>query len=1174
MKIFRGTLLALLLPVMLHAQATIPVSGTKVRDNTNNPVTGQLVFTVTDSTDTPITYTEQGGSPSTASFVIQVVNGAVQNSGGYPPQIANPATMTPANSLYRMQVQSGATTYYTFPLTSITLSFFSYDGYAVPAGVTATGAGLPHIPCRPQAQYNDTLESAPYPWVCSQFPGDTSVYWTQNPSLNPACQRGNTQAVVSTLTGTNFCIESSQAYVTPGFVWAAPAAGSPAAPIGLVPISTICAAGGCGGGSPGGGLHSFQIKSGTSSFGGTTFLTDSTNSDLLAVRNLTGKNTNGKLNADLYEVSGSDGLYNAVTGPCASGPCLVDIPAASADRAQNIFGEPTTNPFTVEDHRNSSGASDIQYFVNAGAPGVNGMNQPTARWLTCLWNVDGPAAGNFQNCNQRNLIVGGSGINANNTWQINQLQADRMTVQEAGIAQMYGATFTTLAAGDKALQYLYFGFRDATWTGSDEGVKGLGLHMGQIAPPVGTVLSVSGAGNTSITTNLGNTVGQGFMLVNENDVFSTGNIVANSPAGTGGSPLPFITTSDTHATSTWQARLAGSCGAYVVPDAPATSKCSVTGATGTFNPALKVCVGDYQGPETSTITLDTDGTSYDIGMTRVHAAGVLLAQGGPCQNVLVLGSGQPSLAALHSSPNFYTSYWAISAPTSTTITYVVEYKEGQDGNLSLSVPEVAPQVAVRVTRDGRGNASFLANASNQSAYWVWNSYTAPPEAHITLSSCADPSFDETVTSTTADQNGIYFPLAGAAGSTTGCILDVIGLNNYWAVGGVMTTGVPSVTTNGGGYNVNTGELRVMPNDLAWRAGDPVIQPNAYSSTPSISYETINSATPTLSSTNLVKSITIGGGGFSGSAFFDLEGGDPTTAYLGQGPNGYLTGHTLINSDDVLYKAFTMLAPVNVGSVFSIKCRSCATNETDYNLFELAGHVANSIHFAPGSGTISIPGPFLASDLLVPAVNFPAGVFSTSGSQMFQYANLVVFGNGTLFDQSGAAAMGQLFSPNLYVGAQAPVQGGLYPAGQSGTGTSVYCYVATSVTPTGQSLPSLSSCTPATMDAAQNSSTKSIFVKFLATGGTQSMNIYRAAGTTGGGGLGLICSGVTNAAQGCSDTGQTGGAAPPTVDSSGSAYVGGTINLLGLKVNGTSGYTGACASTSTLTVSQGVITGCS
>lgn len=254
MKTFRTILLFFFaaLPIALHAQATIPVTGQKVVDNNMKPLTGQLLFTVTDSTDTPITYTPQGGSATSATITIPVVRGAVQNVGGFPAQIPNPATMTPANSVYRLQVQStgGGTTYFTFPLVNISQAFFSYDAYTVPTGVTATGMGLPHIPCAPHAQYNNTLASDPYPWVCSQATGDTTVYWTQNPSLNPACARGNDQAIASYLTGGTSCIDASQAFVTPGFVWAGPPAGAKATQIGLTPIAQLCSGGVCGTGSP------------------------------------------------------------------------------------------------------------------------------------------------------------------------------------------------------------------------------------------------------------------------------------------------------------------------------------------------------------------------------------------------------------------------------------------------------------------------------------------------------------------------------------------------------------------------------------------------------------------------------------------------------------------------------------------------------------------------------------------------------------------------------------------------------------------------------------------------------------------------------------------------------------------------------------------------------------
>jgi hypothetical protein len=146
----RNALLAiftLVSPIMVSAQATIPVSGNKVVDNNGTPLTGRLVFTVTDVNDRSVTYTPQGGTVTNATFIIPTLSGVVQNVGGSPPAIANPATMTPANTRYRIQVEStdGTTTYFTFPLVNINQNSFSYDAYSVtsnPAAHTLAAANL------------------------------------------------------------------------------------------------------------------------------------------------------------------------------------------------------------------------------------------------------------------------------------------------------------------------------------------------------------------------------------------------------------------------------------------------------------------------------------------------------------------------------------------------------------------------------------------------------------------------------------------------------------------------------------------------------------------------------------------------------------------------------------------------------------------------------------------------------------------------------------------------------------------------------------------------------------------------------------------------------------------------------------------------------------------------
>ena len=702
-----------------------------------------------------------------------------------------------------------------------------------------------------------------------------------------------------------------------------------------------------------------------------------------------GQTTNGVQDADL-----NGGASTAITS-CAGANCSVHISALSTD-GENIFGLPTAAPFHLFDERKGVGTD---YYVNPVQTGLSGFQQAYGHSTNCLWNNDGLSLPVERDCERRNLVEGGSGMNSANTNQISQFTNDVGSWLSGGIKQAYGLTAYVIRSGDFAGQYWYINFRDATLEFNDEGMKGSGLIMRQLPPPVGTVTSVSGASHTTVTTNLAN-IGQGFILVEENDVFSHGNITATTPSP-GGYALPSITTSDTHAVSTWQATLSATCGSYVTPNAPVTAKCGVTGATGTFNPALKVCVGDYTGPETSNIALDTDGVSYDIGMTQVHPAGVPLAQGGACGKVIVLGNGQSTLAALHSYPNFYTSYWTVASPTSTTMTYIVQYKEGQNGLLQLSVPYVGTQGNAPVTRDGSGNATLTPVGGSGAQYplpdfFAWNTYTAPPNAQITLSACADATFNQTVSSTSADELGIHFPLTGAAGSTTGCTLAVSGLNNYWAVGGAMTTGMPNVTMDANGNANAHGVMQVMPNDLTWNAGDTVIQANAYSNGPSISYEGISNDTPPIAGANIGKLVSLTGRGSSSESFFTLQG-DQTARYLGMGPNGFIQPHSILNSSDVFGSMFNLTQPALGGQIFTMNCRLCTIKDTGYDLFYLNGLVPNRIHFEPSTGVISFPyngvtigGQYIC---LANGTSCPTAAGGVTHTASALTAKAVVIGNG-------------------------------------------------------------------------------------------------------------------------------------------------------------------------------------
>jgi hypothetical protein len=150
MKNIREVLFVILIlafPAILKAQATISVSAQKVVDSHRTPLTGQLVFTVTDVNDMPVTYTPLGGTATTAPFIIPTASGIVQNVAGHPPAIANPSTMTPRNTRYRIQVQStdGATTYFAFKNVDIAQSSFSYDAYFAANGPRDTPNMGAHI---------------------------------------------------------------------------------------------------------------------------------------------------------------------------------------------------------------------------------------------------------------------------------------------------------------------------------------------------------------------------------------------------------------------------------------------------------------------------------------------------------------------------------------------------------------------------------------------------------------------------------------------------------------------------------------------------------------------------------------------------------------------------------------------------------------------------------------------------------------------------------------------------------------------------------------------------------------------------------------------------------------------------------------------------------------------
>jgi hypothetical protein len=241
---FRSLLLAAvaLLPSIALGQATIQLSGSKLLDNNGNPLAaGKIVLTVTDASGTPVTYTPQGGSPTTATYTDTVVKGAVQYVGGFPFQLLNTLTASPSGLVFHYQLEStdGSIVYLDVPKWNITSTTggYSLDSLNVLAGWSITGLGYPRTRCSPTAKYTPSDNPAgAKPWICSTlWRSDNTNQWTQNPSANPNCQMG--QAIVSPQSGPTYCILPENAYALPGEGFTNPSTTLPG-PIQIDPLAS------------------------------------------------------------------------------------------------------------------------------------------------------------------------------------------------------------------------------------------------------------------------------------------------------------------------------------------------------------------------------------------------------------------------------------------------------------------------------------------------------------------------------------------------------------------------------------------------------------------------------------------------------------------------------------------------------------------------------------------------------------------------------------------------------------------------------------------------------------------------------------------------------------------------------------------------------------------------
>jgi hypothetical protein len=234
-----------------NSPTTIPVGGQKLVDVDKSPLNGTILITLTDNTNTPITYTPQGGSPTNRTWSATVRRGGIQPVGGFPFVVPSPRTTTPTGIVYRVQtLNSNGIVVWTLPLTQMPQDSWSVDGYIAQAGNPVTGTGSPTLPhCASGSQWTDTTNPT-IPYGCSTFTvPDFHTEWTQNPSQNPMCPN---QGVAYPFQGAPYCVPSTLADLLPNYVLGN--IGAVPAPAVGVPFS-----GGTGGNCIGGTGSSGQI---------------------------------------------------------------------------------------------------------------------------------------------------------------------------------------------------------------------------------------------------------------------------------------------------------------------------------------------------------------------------------------------------------------------------------------------------------------------------------------------------------------------------------------------------------------------------------------------------------------------------------------------------------------------------------------------------------------------------------------------------------------------------------------------------------------------------------------------------------------------------------------------------------------------------------------------------
>jgi hypothetical protein len=915
-----------------------------------------------------------------------------------------------------------------------------------------------------------------------------------------------------------------------------------------------------GGGSPSGPQYTIQTSNVTT-FGHSNAFTDATGNPLTVPGALSGKITNGALNADFY-----GGVASALaSSDCTSG-CDVQVPQTSTSTEEVS----TKTNSQVDDFRNGS---EDNFFQNPPSKVFNlfGAAYSGAKTVYALWDQATPNAGNYPGQQQDSLHMvntfNGKGFYFG-TWGGPYLGSDwatmhginiSQTVSTPGISEALAITQDSYKNGDTAGGYIYNQTDAGCSSGGDECSLGLGIHNDQHSTWFhGTVA----AGATPGTQLLPVTYAAG---TNSRPQVSVGGIMLD---------IHELAVSGANVTG-----VATQVPGYAAWATPTDATIPVSGAWGLAQAAIPTPITNIN-PQTDTITFSVDGGTNAGGFTTGVACldGAAKIEQVAITAVGAISGGQQSITFTHRYPNpqLGTSLWQNAAGGGLCGTFYMASEPFFNGPF-VGWRTDYPVFGARSTHEIVGR--FLTNSSGTLAtskpipnYWSSNTANVAltnltvsgttvtagfatvnqsnifdNQASAVISNASNPAFNGTISNVKLSNNNqtISWTQTGISGtSATAQISYPAVYFNYYLFRGAAVT---QPATSAG--------VPLEPNSVNWSTGNVLENPfdPAFGGYTLAAAETINSPDSNAISNVGGYNYLATGMGISGQyKLFSWQNTNSNAIY--QGAGGWLSPPKGFTINGALSTAFTVSqAPIDGKPFFSLGCvismqGDCGHARNDMQIMSVDGGAGKMNYTSPtqewflnniktsriranilstGDGTY-VNGGF------TPGV--PVALTSAADSRSNLQAALGTygtFGNEGILDTSATIAAKSFYAGTLYAGAASPTITAVRPQGT--TGSSTWSYVATSVTQNGESLPSAVTLT--NTGNATLSSTNKNSIDILLGYGAQSTNVYRTAGP-GGVSLGLICSVPNNLISGtissgaCDDIGQVAGAAPPAQDTSG------------------------------------------